>query len=404
MQNFRGTYNKALKEGMSESAALSHAKVAARENSIDFNEAGEIGRVANTFIPYFNSSIQGSRAMARNLRDNPVSAPLKIAVIAGTPTVASTAWNLDDKDRAAVYKDIPEYEKALNFIIVLPGAHKKEDGSYEGVLKIKKPAGVAAFVEPVRKFMEYQHATGKDLSSFLKENGAGMAMDFASDQGPVKFSRDGKFDLLSAAGSVVPVAVKPALEAALNKDMYTGRDIVSDKLAEKPTDEQTSKQKSLLGSAIAGQLGVAPKHVDHFIKSQFGELGTNIQNAADRLAGADDEWAGGRSIDKSISRRFSGAAGGEATTAFYNTYNPAANARKRASEQVTSLIQQGKWNEAKRRAAEYNETIAKRFSGFMHDHADSAGYDDSWDDKINKLYLSTSVKSFKARAKQARKK
>ena len=404
MQNFRGTYNKALKEGMSETAALSHAKVAARENSIDFNEAGEIGRVANTFIPYFNSSIQGSRAMARNLRDNPVSASMKIAAIAGTPTVASTAWNLDDKDRAAVYKDIPEYEKALNFIIVLPGAHKKEDGTYEGVLKIKKPAGVAAFVEPVRKFMEYQHATGKDLSSFLKENGAGMAMDFASDQGPVKFSRDGKFDLLSAAGSVVPVAVKPALEAALNKDMYTGRDIVSDKLAEKPLDEQTSKQKSLLGSALASQLGVAPKHVDHFIKGQFGELGTNIQNAADRLAGADDEWAGGRSIDKSISRRFSGAAGGAATEAFYNTYNPAANARKRASAQVTDLIQQGKWNEAKRRAAEYNETIAKRFSGFMHDHADSAGYDDSWDDKINKLYLSTNVKSFKARAKQTRKK
>lgn len=404
IQNFRGTYNKALKDGMSESAALSNAKVAARENSIDFNEAGELARVTNSFSAYFNSAIQGSRTMARNLRDNPVSASMKIAAIAGTPTVASTAWNLSDKDRAAVYKDIPEYEKANNFIIVMPGAHKKEDGSYEGVIKIKKPAGVAGFVEPVRKFMEYQHATGKDLSSFLKENGAGMAMDFASDQGPVKFSRDGKFDLLGAAGSLTPVAIKPTLEAALNKDMYTGRDIVSDKLAEKPTDEQTSKQKSLLGSAIAGQLGVAPKHVDHFIKGQFGEFGTNIQNAADRLAGADDEWAGGRSIDKSISRRFSGAAGGEATTAFYNTYNPAANARKRASEQVTDLIQQGKWNEAKRRAAEYNETIAKRFSGFMHDHADSAGYDDSWDDKINKLYLSTSVKSFKARAKQARKK
>ena len=404
IQNFRGTYNKALKDGMSESAALSNAKVAARENSIDFNEAGEIGRVVNSFVPYFNSSIQGSRAMARNLRDNPVSASMKIAAIAGGPTVTTTAWNLNDKDRAAIYKDIPEYEKANNFIIVMPGAHKKEDGSYEGVIKIKKPAGVASFVEPVRKFMEYQHATGKDLSSFIKENGAGTAMDFASDQGPIKFSRDGKFDLLSVAGSLTPSAIKPTLEAALNKDMYTGRDIVSDKLAEKPTDEQTSKQKSLLGSALANQLGVAPKHIDHFIKGQFGELGTNIQNAADRLAGADDEWAGGRSIDKSIARRFSGTAGGEATTAFYNTYNPAANARKRASEQVTSLIQQGKWNEAKRRAAEYNETIAKRFSGFMHDHADSAGYDDSWDDKINKLYLSTNVKSFKARAKQTRKK
>lgn len=404
MQNFRGTYNKALKDGMSESAALSNAKVAARENSIDFNEAGEMARVTNSFAAYFNSAIQGSRTMARNLRDNPVSASMKIAAIAGTPTVMSTAWNLNDKDRAAIYKDIPEYEKQNNFILVMPGAHKNEDGTYEGVLKIKKPPGVASFVEPVRKFMEYQHATGKDLSSFLQENGAGMAMDFASDQGPVKFSRDGKFDLLSAVGSLTPTVIKPTLEAALNKDMYTGRDIVSDKLAEKPTDEQTSKQKSLLGSALANQLGVAPKHIDHFIKGQFGELGTNIQNAADRLAGADDEWAGGRSIDKSISRRFSGAAGGAATEAFYNTYNPAANARKRASEQVTSLIQQGKWNEAKRRAAEYNETIAKRFSGFMHDHADSAGYDDSWDDKINKLYLSTSVKSFKARAKQARKK
>lgn len=404
MQNFRGTYNKALKDGMSESAALSNAKVAARENSIDFNEAGEMARVTNSFAAYFNSAIQGSRTMARNLRDNPVSASMKIAAIAGTPTVMSTAWNLNDKDRAAIYKDIPEYEKQNNFILVMPGAHKNEDGTYEGVLKIKKPPGVASFVEPVRKFMEYQHATGKDLSSFLKENGAGMAMDFASDQSPVKFSRDGKFDLLSAAGSLTPTVVKPTLEAALNKDMYTGRDIVSDKLAENPLDEQTSKQKSLLGSALANQLGVAPKHIDHFIKGQFGELGTNIQNAADRLAGADDEWAGGRSIDKSISRRFSGAAGGAATEAFYNTYNPAANARKRASEQVTSLIQQGKWNEAKRRAAEYNETIAKRFSGFMHDHADSAGYDDSWDDKINKLYLSTSVKSFKARAKQARKK
>lgn len=402
IQNFRGTYKKAGKKGLD---ATKLANTAARENSVDFLEMGSYGRVVNSLIPYFNASIQGSRTLARNASERPVSFAAKTAAIVGMPVAMTTAWNTSDPDRKAIYDTIPPYVKEGNFVVVSPGAKWNEGKKkWDGVYLMKKPQGYKEFAEPVRKFIEYKAGKGDSLGDFLKEQGGDIATDFGAKVGPIDFSSENAF-----LSSVTPQALKPTAEAILNKDFFTGRDIVSPTLGKNAPQDQKYEEYSQLTSWIAGQFNTSPLKVDKWIKATFGEAGTNIQNSADYIinksgvkAPGDNPNAniGGRSLPESISRRFSGAPGGEDTTAFYKSYTPAVNQRAVVSKKVTELIKQGKRNEAARRAEEYNATIENRFQDFFSQYKGSPTYDPSWDEDISSLHIPITKASFNARAKQ----
>ena len=398
IQNYRGSLKKASKT-MDATDATRVANQAARENSVDFLEMGSYGRVVNTLIPYFNASIQGSRIMFRNAAERPVSFAAKTAALVGVPLAATTIWNTSSPERKAIYDTIPEYVKETNFIVIGPNAKWSETNKkWNGVYLMKKPPGFKEFAEPVRKFIEYKaDDPDGDLGEFFREEGGSIAADFGSSMGPIDFSDPNKF-----LSSVTPQILKPTAEAILNKNFFQGTDIVPENLAEgglEPKD-QKYEQYSQLTSHIGAMFNVSPLKVDHWIKGTFGELGTNAQNTIDRATGAPEEAQGGRGLAESIQRRFQGPPGGADTDAFYNTYNPAFTARKRASTQVTELVKAGRINEAKRRAEEYNATISERFRPFIQQFQDSPNYDPEWDTKISELLIKTSEGAFEARRRQ----
>ena len=396
VQNFRGTYKKAAKDGLD---ATKLANVAARENSVDFMEMGSYGRMINTIIPYFNAGIQGNRTLLRNFSERPATFAAKSAALIGVPVAATTIWNTTDKKRNEIYKTIPDYIKESNLVVISPGAKWNADKrKWDGVFIMKKPPGYKELAEPVRKYIEYAANDPKQapsLRGFLQDQGGSLASDFGSAITPIDFSDPNKF-----LSSVTPQLLKPTAEAILNKDFFTGQDIVSGKMKDFPANEQKYEQYSQLTSHIASVFNTSPLKVDKWIKATFGEVGVNAQNMIDKASGAPKEAIGGRPMSESVSRRFVGAPGAQDQQEFYKTYNPAYAARVKASSEVTRLVKEGKVGEAKRRAQEYNDTLVDRFSPFYDKYRDSPTFDTEWSTKVGDLQIKVSDRSIDARRRQ----
>lgn len=397
IQNFRGTMNKAVKQGIDESDAIRLANQAARENSVDFLEAGSYGRVVNSFIPYFNAAVQGNRVMLRNAAERPASFVAKMTALIGVPIAASTAWNTSDPDRKAIYDTIPEYVKETNFVVIGPGAKWNEEKKrYDGVFLMKKPPGFKEFAEPVRKFMEYKaDDPNGGMDDFLREQGGSMLADGMQTFSPLDFSSPEKF-----LSSATPQLLKPTAEAILNRNFFQERDIVGEYMQDLAPEDQKYENYSKLTTHIGALFNTSPLKVDHWIRQTFGEVGTNAQHYADRLMGAEENEQGGRSLPESIQRRFYGPPGGADTSAFYEIYNKQSNMRKRTSSKVTELVKAGRWNEARRRAEEYNDSIEGRFSSFLEQFSDSPTFDEEWLERIESLKIKTTDQAFKARERQ----
>lgn len=78
---------------------------------------------------------------------------------------------------------------------------------------------------------------------------------------------------------------KPAFEGVINKDLYTMRPIVSERLVKTDTEEQYTADTSELGK-LMGHLGVSPLKFDHFIKGWFGYAGSGLLAFTDGVAAA----------------------------------------------------------------------------------------------------------------------
>lgn len=304
-QNFKGIYQKALKETGDEDEAIKLATLAARQNSVDFQRSSQFTRVANLFFPYFNASIQGTRNVARSFRDRPLETSVKSVGLVAIPAVVATAYNLSDPKRREIYDSINDFEKEDNVIIIGPDAQQREDGSWEGVYKIPKPQGYRELTDPSRDVTE----------AFLKNEPPENVQKIFTDMlgavtGPVDTQDPGKF-----ASSVTPQIAKPLVQQAANKDFYKGNPIVPEYMEEETDDPTLRARKGTSGSArmIADQLGVSPIQVEKFVEDTAGSLGRYGINAADTAlasAGAiPEEQIGGRSVATDFSRRLFEASG-----------------------------------------------------------------------------------------------
>lgn len=414
--NWRGTYTKAIKEGYHTTDAIAMANKASRENSINFLEHGDVGQVFNAFIPYFNATIQSNRQLFRKFRDNPVSAVTKLGTFIGVPMAAATYWNTSDPKRAAVYKEIPEYVKQANFLIV--GNDAKWDATakkWRGVVLIPKPIGYGALADPIRQFIEWQadnkpedHA---NVAKFLQDDAGNLVETANNAFSPVDFSSSRAF-----WNSVLPQIFKPSIEGVTNMDFYTGQKIVPDSMKDLPAGDQHYANTSQLSTYIGSVFGWSPLKVDHWIKGTFGEVGTNAQHYIDQYAlggqdkvtnpdtGKTGSTIGGRSIPESIVRRFAGVPGQEDQTQFYNTYNPVYSKQQRVDAQVTALVGQGKRAQAERVATDFNNSVGGYFQKWKQEYGNSPTYDKSWDDKISGLQIKTGDRAFNQRYKDYQKK
>lgn len=301
-QGFKGMYEKAIKEGASEQDALQQATLAAWQNTVDFNRAGQWGRVANLVFPYTNPSIQGSRQLVRRTSEAPVQTIVKGTAFVGTPLLVATLWNMSDEDRKAVYNNIPEYEKQNSLIIVPPGTKQNQDGTYD-VLKFPLPPGLSNLYQPLRRGAEAAMGNPTDATKIL-----GDVLEAFS--GPIKISEPQQ-----NVSTFTPQIIKPAVQATTNRDLFTGKKTVPDYIENADVPNQDKAYKNTSGTArfIGDVLNKSPIKVEKFIKDTFGTVGSQALNLSDRaLVNAGkipEEQIGGQSVAEGYRRAFSKAQG-----------------------------------------------------------------------------------------------
>jgi hypothetical protein len=373
IQAMLSEFESSIKKGHTPEDALVNGLQAARQHTADFSRMGNFGPIMRSVQPYLTASIAGSRNVFRTLRKDirqlnslrnqyesqrsqgqtprqslslalgeiKGNAPgLKgaarvIQALAGTtakigttlilPGVLTTLWNLSSEERKKAYDDITPYERENNFIIMPPTPVMDERGRYNAI-KIPLAPGFSNILRPFRRKME--EWAGLDPVGFKE-----MAQAAIGTLAPIDPTIQG------ATNNLMAQPVKPLVEIAWNKNLFTGRQVVPEDLLRLDPEYQYDKKTSGTSIFLGEKMGVSPMVIDHLVKGYFSRGGTQIQNAFDHaiagIAGAENWQVGGQSVPETAERRFLSAQGGANLNRFYeankdstsalNTYNKLLN-------------------------------------------------------------------------------
>ena len=98
------------------------AAAAARELTVDFNRAGEIGNVLNVWYMFYKAGANGTARVMGALQNRRVRriAGSLVAFGAARAVVNRMAGGVDEEDGEYLWDKIPEHEKERNMIVMLP--------------------------------------------------------------------------------------------------------------------------------------------------------------------------------------------------------------------------------------------------------------------------------------------
>lgn len=301
IQNYRGMKQQLLKEGRTEQDATLLAAQAGRENTANFARKGTWGKVLNVTIPFFNAGIQGARQLVRSFQNNPKGTSVKVATSLFTPIAVATMWNTSDPARKQIYDDIDAFEKENNIILIPDGATKDNQGRWN-VIKIPLPPGLSNLTALIRRPLEQSAGLDPVTVQEMLANAltASTSIDVTS---PSK--------LLS---SVTPQGLKVPLEAYLNKNLFTGKDIVPRSMQNLPKTEQARPNTSGTMRFLGNATNTSPLILENMVRTGTGGVGTQLMNASDQLLAKTGiipkEQIGGETIGGNLERRFKKASGG----------------------------------------------------------------------------------------------
>jgi hypothetical protein len=302
IQQYGGTKQALLKQGMSEADAVVGAAKAARENTVNFARRGEWGQVLNSTFLYLNASIQGTRTFVRNMATKPIATATKIALTVFTPVATATLWNLSDPKRKEAYQDIAEYEKQGNIIIIPPNPTKDENGKWN-VIKIPLSQEINNIASLARRPIEQSFG--------LDPVRAGeVATAFIGTVSPINPTKG------SIASTLTPQAIKPSIEALTNQNLFTGYKQVPDTLSKLSPELQVKPNTAGTAIELGKLLKQSPIKIEEFIKGTMGGVGSQLIHLSDlALAGLDiipKDQIHGQKVIEAITARFMKATGGNA--------------------------------------------------------------------------------------------
>lgn len=301
VQQYAGTKQALLKQGLPEHEAVIGAARAARDNTVNFARRGEWGTVLNSAFLYLNASIQGTRTLLGSLRDKPIQTAAKIAISALFPMATITAWNLSDPKRKAAYDDIPEFEKQNNMVIVPDNPTKDSQGRWN-VIKIPLSQEINNLVGIARRGIEATH--GENPLAFND-----FAQALLGTVSPINPTSGSIFSTLT------PQALKPSIEGAVNQNLFTGKPEVPASLDKLSPQNQVQPYTSGTARIIGDKLNLSPIKVEAWIKETFGGLGPQALNVIDQVLAKTGKipasQIGGQNILDAITARFNKAQGGQ---------------------------------------------------------------------------------------------
>lgn len=254
-------YNSFLKQGLSEREATF-----ATLESMNFSKRGVSPSMymLNTLIPFFNAQIVGLDVLYKVLAGKATMQEklrvkqklIKRGLVMAGMTIAYAGMMDDDE----AYENATPQQRYSNWFVHVPG-----------------------IAEPLRVPIPFE-------IGFMFKALPEALYHMSKDDPKSKQAVDGLKSL--AANSVpglssyyLPQAIKPALEVALNKSIFTGQPIVSDKLARMTPEMQFDERTSSLAKFLGETVGVSPKQVDHLVNGYFATLGISLLRLPDFVLG-----------------------------------------------------------------------------------------------------------------------
>lgn len=255
-------YNSFRQQGLSDMEAT-----LATLETMNFNRRGVSPTVhaLNTMIPFMNAQVQGLDVLYRAMTGRmPFSERLELkrkfytrGLMIAASTMMYAALMQDDDD----YKNASADERYNNWFVPVPGLDEK--------IKVPIP------FEPGYLFKSIPEAV---YNTMFGDESSRNVLDAFVQMG------------MNTMPGVIPQGVKPLIEAVLNRNFFTGREIEDQrvqglKMSERYGDRTTDLAKALGGSfEIAGrEIGVSPAMIEHFVRGYTGSLGMALMGLSNAL-------------------------------------------------------------------------------------------------------------------------
>jgi hypothetical protein len=273
----RAVYNDVLaRTGNEAEAAFQALEV------INFSRRGRspVVRFMTAGIPFLNARVQGLDVLYRGFmgynpanREKTRSQAVMTAIARGGLITASTVayWLLVSDDDQ--YKDTPDEQKDLNWLIPTPmGIPVRIPVPFEVGFIFKTIPERILDTYPVAEVFGKPGATsGRELTdSVLRGIGSTFELNPLGIQ-----------------------AIAPLVEATMNYNFFTGREIVPLYASKKPMQGLVSRESNMEVSKWIGEaMNVSPMKVDHVLYGYTGTLGSYLLDSIDHLVAKNPVFTG----------------------------------------------------------------------------------------------------------------
>jgi len=220
----------------SKSAAIV-ALNAAQDVTTNFSRHGQIGKILNQIIPFFNAAIQGPDKILRTFNKRPAVTSLK-AISALTLPALLLWWRHKDDEW---YKNMPDYERVNYMHFKIPGK--------ETIIRIPVPFELGHIFQsaPVAAL----DAMYRDDPKFVTE----MFSEALDQANPADW----------------PAVISPIIDILANRD-FAGRPIVPKGIEYKMPQDQYKHYTTDLMKLIGEMIQYSPAKLEHLVNNYSGGL------------------------------------------------------------------------------------------------------------------------------------
>lgn len=331
-------FKNAREAGLTPQRAASLAK----NLTVNFNRRGTAGPAINALYLFANASIQGSARILMAMRSPKVRKMLAATMIASAAVELLNAMvSAIDDDGESIYDKIPEYEKARNIVLMLPGGTT--------YVKFPLPYGYNVFWGAGRSAAEIARRGGDRW----KDTMANFAGEVADAFNPVGGSQ-------SLLNFIAPTIVDPIVDLEQNKD-FSGRKIMPDQPAYGPQEPDSQRYWGSVGphwraitdalneatggdDVVPGAVDVSPETLEYLAGTAVGSAGGFLDRMASLVSKGFDPDAEVTANDIPLARKVTGA-----KPAWYDksAYYDRIGATEQELSYVRKYLQEGNREQAK---------------------------------------------------------
>lgn len=255
---FERNYEAYKNKGSTEMEARLKAALESRDATQDFGRTGTFMREVNQLIPFSAARVGSSYTFTEKIKANPKRTMTRIAILTAI-AMTIKAIGYDDKE----IEELNQRKKDDNFVLKVG----------DKVITLKKPQGILRSIINLAEYIQ-DLATGH-----IEEGKEGKKL--------AEWVNNAIMDNMPAdsVSGLVPNAVAPVIENAINKDFYYNTDIVKSYDLDLPNSEQYYDYNSQLAIWLGKIFNYSPAKIDNLISGYFGGLGTQVTNIIDWISG-----------------------------------------------------------------------------------------------------------------------